>query len=193
MAPRRLHPRQHADSASQDVSLALVFANSETASFETTIRPTAPSAAGLLNGVFRMVDSPSNNWRLNGGLASLVLFLGNRRPGRIGVEAFHLLELIQGLRSKILLVDYAVVADHEGPHTRYVVLSGRGDKCEAADHDSLHHKIDFTERRLTALSFQDLEKIPMVRFRAKGIALFNCSGDVFTDRTAPRAIGVLPR
>src|ERR1700722_10568702 len=130
---------------------------------------------------------------VNGRLAGLILFLGNRRPGYIRVETFHLLELVQGLGSKVFLVDYAVVTDHEGAHTRYVVLSGCGDKCKAADHDSLHHEIDFTERRLPALSFQDLEKIPMVRLRANAIALFNCSGDVFTDRTAPRAIGVLPR
>ena len=55
---------------------------------------------------------------VDGRLASLVLLVGNRRPGCIGVETFHLLELVQGLRSKILLVDYAVVADYEGPHTR---------------------------------------------------------------------------
>src|ERR1700724_2647049 len=94
---------------------------------------------------------------------SLVLFLRNRRPGCIGVETFHLLEFVQGFGSKVLLVNYAVVADHEGPHTRYVVLSGCSDKGKAADHDSLHHKIHFPQRRRRALSFQDLEKIPMVR------------------------------
>src|SRR5580704_9878923 len=158
MPLRRLHPRQHADSASQDVSLTPVSANLDTASFETTIRSTTPSPAAFLNGVFCMVESPSKGqlcgFSVNARLASLVLILRNRRPGCIGVEEFHLLELVQGSGSKVLLVDNALVADHEGPHTRDVVLSGCGDKCKAADHDSLHHKIHFTERRLPALSFQ---------------------------------------
>src|SRR6185369_5789502 len=126
-------------------------------------------------------------------LASLIFFLRNRRPGRIGVEAFHLLEFIQGFGSKVLLVNYAVVADHEGPHTCYFVLCGCRDQCKAADHGSFDHKVHFAERRRRALSFKDLEKIPMVRFRAGGIALFDCPGDVFTDGTTPPTIGVLPR
>ena len=118
-------------------------------------------------------------FRVNGRLAGLVLFLGNRRPGCIRVEAFHLLEFVQGFGPKVLLVHYAVVTDHEGPHTRYVVLSGCGDKCKAADHDSLHHEIDFTERRLPALSFQDLEKIPMIRLRASEYSLVQLLGRRF--------------
>src|SRR5262249_45201338 len=100
---------------------------------------------------------------------------------------------VQGFGSKVLLVNYAVVADQEGPPTLYFVFSGCGDTCKAADHDSLDHKIHFAERRRRALSFQDLEKIPMVRLRSSRIALFNCPGDVLTDRAVPLAIGGLPR
>src|SRR5437016_6154880 len=129
----------------------------------------------------------------DGPPASLVLFLRDRRPGCIRVETFHLFEFVLGFGSKVLLVNDTAVADQKGPYTRYFVLSGCGDKCKAADHDSLHYKIHFAEWHRRALSVQDLEKITMVRLRATRIALFNCSGDVFTNRTTPRAIGVLPR
>ena len=50
-----------------------------------------------------------------------------------------------------------------------------------------------SERRGGSLPLQNLEEIAVIRLGAAGVALFDGARDVFPDRPAPRAVGVLPR
>src|SRR5262249_15619282 len=95
--------------------------------------------------------------------------------------------------SEIFLVDHAVVTDDEGSHAGDTVFSGCGDQREAADHSAFHHKIQFTKGSRRALSLQDFEKVPVIRFRTAGVALLDRFGDVLADGTFPIAISILPR
>ena len=47
----------------------------------------------------------------------LVLIVQDGLPRCVGVEALHLFELLECIWAEVLLVDDAVVADHEGLHT----------------------------------------------------------------------------
>lgn len=60
-------------------------------------------------------------------LAFLFLFVGHGVPGFVRVEEFHLLELVEGLRSKVSVIDNPVVADDEGSHSSYAVFCRSGD------------------------------------------------------------------
>src|SRR5947207_3010098 len=112
----------------------------------------------------------------------LFILLGDKRPGFVRVEAFHLLEFVQGFRPKVFLVNHSVMTDDEGPHSSNVILSRCSDQGKAANHDTLHDEVHFAEWRRRALPLQDFKEIAMVRLRAAGVALLNRSGDIFAYR-----------
>src|SRR5215472_9795848 len=119
--------------------------------------------------------------------STLAPLLLDRSPRFVRVEKLHLLELIEGSRSKVLLVHNAVVADDETSHPRLSVFCGGSDQGKAADHYSLHHKVYLAERRSRALSLQDFEEVAMVGL-AGLVALIDRSCDLLAYGTAPRAV-----
>ena len=123
---------------------------------------------------------------------SLFVLYWHRGPGFVRIESLHVLELIESLRPEIFLVDNAVVADDEGPHTGDCILRRRSHEGKAPDHYSFNYEIQFAEWSCRALPFENLEEVAVVRLAA-AITLFNGAGDLVTYRTSPGAIGVLPR
>src|SRR5262249_49796040 len=99
------------------------------------------------------------------------MFLRHLSPGLVRIEALHLLKFRQGIWPKVLLVNDTVVTDDKRPHPGDVIYGGCSNQGEAADHDTLHHKIHFAERSGRALALQNPEKIAMIRVRLAGVAL----------------------
>src|SRR6476661_703634 len=122
----------------------------------------------------------------------LLALFGDWGPGLVRVEALHLLKLIESLETEIILVDDAVVADYERLHAGHAVLGRGGDQGETPDHHTFHYEIHFAERSGGSLSLQNFEEITVVGLGSAGVALFDRASDLFTDGTAPRAVGVLP-
>src|SRR5882724_11441563 len=110
----------------------------------------------------------------------------------IRIEALHFNKLIEGGRPKILLVDNAVVADDGALHSGNAVLSRSSNKSEASDHYAFHDEFHFAEWRRWSLPFQNFEEIAMVWLRTAGVALFNRTGNLFANRSAPATVRVLP-
>src|SRR5580704_9981135 len=127
--------------------------------------------------------------------ANVRLFLLNRFPGAIRIEALHLCKFIKTGRPKIFFIHNAVLAHHEGLDTCFTILGWSSCQSKSPNHNSLHHVVQFAERRSGSLAFQASKKIAVVRLRFNGvsaIALFKRTGDLFADRPAPAAVRVLP-
>jgi hypothetical protein len=139
-----------------------------------------------------MIFSEVQHKHLNFESGSLFLFRLDRFPGCVRVETLHLFECVEGSWPEVLLIDHAVVADDEGPHTRYAILGGCSDQSKTADHRSLHDKVQFAERGCRSLPLQNLEEVAMVRLRATGIALFQRLGAIFSPIRPPH-VPAIPR
>src|SRR6516164_6344026 len=113
-------------------------------------------------------------------------------PRTVRIEPLGLCKFIQSAWSKVLLVDNAVLADHETFDPRFAVLSRCSYEGETADHRTFYYVIHFPERCCGTLTFQNLEKISVIGFRIRRVASFNYPSNLLTDRTSPTSIGVLP-
>ena len=106
----------------------------------------------------------------------LVLIVQDGLPRCVGVEALHLFELLECIWAEVLLVDDAVVADHEGLYTGDAVFGGRGDESEAADHDAFDDVVEFSEWGGGALSFEDFEEVAVIGRFSRVVALCDGAG-----------------
>ena len=113
-------------------------------------------------------------------------------PGYVGVEALHLFELFECIWAEVLLVDNAVVADHERLYTGDAVFGGRGDESEAADHDSFDDVVEFSERGGGALSFEDFEEVTVIGRFSGVVTLCDGASSLFADWALPLTVGSLP-
>src|SRR5436190_8013464 len=84
-------------------------------------------------------------------------------PSFVGVEAIQGFENVQSINSHILLINDAVMADHERLHACNAVLRRGGNERKSSDHRSLHNKIQLAQRRGGTLPFQNFEKVAVVR------------------------------
>lgn len=92
----------------------------------------------------------------------LVLVVQDGLPGCVGVETLHLFELLECIWAEVLLVDDAIVADHERLYTGDAVLGGGGDECEAAYHHAFDDIVESSERGGSALPFEDFEEVTVI-------------------------------
>src|SRR6516162_1953500 len=68
------------------------------------------------------------------------------RPGLVRIEALHLLELLKGVRPKVLLIDHAAVTDYERLDAAAVVLRGSRHQRKASDHHAFDDEVHGTVR-----------------------------------------------
>src|SRR5215467_2997116 len=97
----------------------------------------APSAATLFGTAVGHAGSCS----ISLAQCALFFFPLHRFPGHVRVETFHRLECLEGASPEVLLIDDSVVADNEGAHTGYAILGGCRNQGKAADHRSIHDKV----------------------------------------------------
>src|SRR5215475_13637931 len=109
--------------------------------------------------------------------STLAPLLLDRSPRLVWVEKLNHLELIEGSRSKVLLVHNAVVADDETSHARLSVFCGGSDQGKAADHYALHDNVHLSEWRSRTLSLQYFEEVAVIGF-ADLVALIDRSCDL---------------
>src|SRR5258707_955852 len=126
------------------------------------------------------------------GSNGLVLIVQDGLPRCVGVEALHLFELFECIWAEVLLVDDAVVADHEGLYTGDAVFGGRGDESEAADHDAFDDVVEFSERGGGALSFEDFEEVTVIWQFSGIVTLCDGASNLFADWALPLTVGRLP-
>src|SRR5258705_4992012 len=123
---------------------------------------------------------------------SVPLRLRHRCPASIRIEPLHLRERVERAFAEVLLVDDAVVADHEGLDAGQPVFGRRRRQRKAADHHAVDDEVHLAEWRRGPLALEGLEEIAVVRLRTRVVALRDCPRDRFADRTIPGAIALLP-
>src|SRR5437868_15448954 len=101
------------------------------------------------------------------GSNGLVLIVQDGLPRCVGVEALHLFALLECIWAEVLLVDDAIVADHEGLYTGDAIFGGRGYESEAADHAAFDDVVEFAESGGGACPFEYFEAV---------IGIGRCSG-----------------
>ena len=122
----------------------------------------------------------------------LVLFVQDRLPGCVGVEALHLFELPECIWAEVLLVDDAIVADHERLYTGDAVLGWRSDESKAAYHGAFDDVVELSERGGGALSFEDFEVVTVIGRFSGIVTLCDGASNLFADWTLPLTVGGLP-
>src|SRR4029077_2809687 len=113
-------------------------------------------------------------------------------PGLLWIVSLHVLGKVERIRTQILLVDDSVVADHERLNSRDPVIGRNRNQCEPADHDSVDHIVELTQRRCRTLPLQNFKEIAMVRLRAAGVAFLDGPRNALADGTARSTIFVFP-
>ena len=113
-------------------------------------------------------------------------------PGFIRVVALHLLDDVKRIRSKVFLVDDAVVADHERHHASDAILGGHDNQRKAADHRSLDHVVELAERRSGTLAFQNFEVVAVEWRPLVYVTLLKGFRYRLSDGASPTAVRVFP-
>src|SRR6516165_2675210 len=116
----------------------------------------------------------------------------DRRPGLVRIEALHLLELLKGVRPKVLLIDHAAVTDYERLDAAAAVFRGSRHERKASDHHAFDDEVHGTVRGGGSLPFQDLEVIAVVGLALCRVPLLDGVGYPLADRPAQCAIRVPP-
>src|ERR1700704_3905505 len=114
------------------------------------------------------------------------------RPAAIRIEPLHLRERVERAFAEVLLVDDAVVADHECLAPGPPVFGRRRRQRKAADHHGVDDEVHLAEWRRGPLAFEGLEEIAVVRLRTRVVALRDRPRDRFAHPTIPGAIALLP-
>src|SRR5215472_7707050 len=116
----------------------------------------------------------------------------DRRPGLVRIEALHLLELLKGVRPKVLLIDHAAVTYYERLDATAAVFRGSRHQRKASDHHAFDDEVHGTVRGGGSLPFQDLEVIAVVGLALGRVPLLDGVGNPLADRAAQCAIRVSP-
>src|SRR6516164_9007036 len=116
----------------------------------------------------------------------------DRRPGLVRIEALHLLELLQGARPEVLLIDPAAVTDDERLDAAAAVFRGSRYQGKASDHHAFDDEVHGTVRGGGSLALQNLEVIAVVGLALGRVPLLDGVGYPLADRAAQRAIRVSP-
>src|SRR5215471_13615626 len=137
----------------------------------TTLRRRLPPPASLLASAARRKSRQHlshQGWAANRiarhSRSSALLLILNRSPTLVWIEPINLLGQLQSIRSKILLIDHAVLAHHKGLDASDAVLRRSGDQREAADHRTIHQVVQLAQGRRWSLALQDLEEVSVIGF-----------------------------
>src|SRR6185436_3166530 len=74
-----------------------------------------------------------------------------RAPRLVGIEANDVFRFLAGFSAEVLLIDDAVLADHERLHAGIAIIGRDGKQSESADHVTFNEVIQFAERRCRSL------------------------------------------
>src|SRR5688572_8921737 len=89
-------------------------------------------------------------------------------PAGIRIEGLNGLRRLGGVRSEVLRVDHAIVADEESHDTGVAIVGGRRDQCKSAQHLVSYHIVIAAALRVWPLLAQQ-----PIQISAKGSRLGN--------------------
>src|SRR5580704_5196732 len=113
-------------------------------------------------------------------------------PSFVRVVQLHFVDDRKGIRSQVLLVHHAVVADYERHHARNTILGRNSDECKTTDHRSANHVVNLSEACSRALTLQNFEMVTMEGLLLIDITFRERLGRRLSDRTSPASVSVLP-
>src|SRR5580704_5411657 len=122
----------------------------------------------------------------------LLLFVIGAMPRFIRVVELHRRGDLGSIRSQVLLVNDAVVADDKCLYSRNAVFRRPGNQREAADHGAFHYIVEFSERRCWALALQSFEMVAVVGLRFVCVAFFDSFGDRVPNGSALSPVRIPP-
>src|SRR6476661_3304731 len=113
-------------------------------------------------------------------------------PALVWVEPVHLFHDFERVWSEVLLIHDAVMVHHKRLYASHPVFSRDSHQRKTPNHESVDHVIEFAERSIRALPFQDFEIVAMIRSRLVRVALLKGTRNAFADGPARCAVFVLP-
>src|SRR5215510_13122013 len=116
-----------------------------------------------------------------------------RAPGLVRVVDGHLLELLEGGRTEVLLVHDSRGADDERLDAGHLVVRRRRRERESADHRALDHVVHRPHRCRGSLTLEHLVVVAVVRLELVRVALGDDARDPVAHRPLPGSAGGLPR
>src|SRR6266850_2036493 len=114
-------------------------------------------------------------------------------PSLVRIVSIYILGDVGGGRPQILFIDNAVIADQEALHTCDMIVGRKSQQCEAPDHSPINHIVELPKASCRTLPLEYLEVVAVVARGVAGrITFLDGASNCFADRTARRAILVLP-